>query len=112
MASVDPADELADLVAEQLLNFVREARDQFRIEAEILVFLLAQPPGAIVERQPEARIARPVRTAAVPDGAVPHQHRTAPHLYCDRVGSGIDRCSAEVAARYQPRPAVGLAEIG
>ena len=71
VAAVGPADELADIVAEHLLDIVGQRADQRGIEAEVLVFLLADPPAAVVERQAEAGVTGDVGSAAVPDLAVP-----------------------------------------
>src|SRR5207248_4852964 len=80
-ALVDVADEpVVDAVPAQLAQSRLEARRALTRDAELLVLLLTDEARAVVHGDADAPIGRAVGTAAVPEAAVPHEHRALPHL--------------------------------
>src|SRR5262245_2659424 len=115
IALVDVADQAAvDAVSDQLQQARREAARDLARDAELLVLLLPDPPGAVVHRDADAALLRRVRAAAVPQAAVPDEHASPRHPGRDAIIVTAEgrRVVAQVRTGDDARRPVGLGEVG
>src|SRR5262249_11944242 len=74
-----------DAVSHQLAQPGREAAGDRARDAELLVLLLPDPPGAVVHGDADTALIGAIGAAAVPQAAVPDEHAAAWHLGGDAV---------------------------
>ena len=112
---VDVTDEAAvHAVTDELAQARLEAPDLLDRDAQLLVLLLADVTGAVVHGDADAALAGPVRTAPVPEAAVPDEHAALGHLCRDAVigTEDVGGVVPQVRAGDEPGGAVGLGEVG
>ena len=101
-------------VTDQALQTLRESGRNRAGDSELLIFLLANEPSAIVHRDPDPMIVQSVGATTVPETAMPHQNAAAFHLRRDGIDVGISILGPArvfVAERNDAGCAVRFSEI-